>query len=651
MSSSQDISQSPVAMRAPALSPPQISEDPLGLCRTCLEAHGAALRDDGPDWQEVDDGDTPHIETTRGPLLKHKLPADTWPDLPGLLDSAQAGCGFCDFLREAILSQDFRDVWHDLTGERITEAGRESLGLELQYASPLDLGYCNPSAGLKYLTVSVAIGNSDFKIYLVFRIEAITDCSAVTKWLVLQPRPVRNHEDDAIISFLKTELHKLPDDGNGDFLPERLIDVGTSSLRLVEGSNINASSAKQQQYSALSYCWGRREHAELQSKTTNFYRDFVYSQWARRGWTFQENAMAGARIVFGNTEVYFARDRSFATKNGYIGSEPVPSLQSDDELHEAWEKVISRYSMFTKSAFTDPKDVLPALSGLARLFGDVLKVDYIAGHWVDRLHHSLMWEDQFLSSIHDASLNALLKRHGQKPYLIPSWSSLARGIVGLEFCIPYEDCRSEITILGVDQELVGENPYGEIDNAYLTLEGYVLNLASLSWSESSVSLAGSVSGRIVEADWTIEDEYWIDEDKVLFEKDAFDPEGSRDLYFTLYDGACPNAFSAYREYVMRLDFLVESGDRSLLGVIRAGLDQLISRATLLLLGSEDIYSEDESSGVLKAGYGLVLVPLEGASERSFLRVGIFLPWRNVVGHSDDLPCLKRLMKKEKIKIY
>lgn len=308
--------------------------------------------------------------------------------------------------------------------------------------------------------------------------------------------------------FLKTQLKKVPEGEhiNASFLPERLVDVGVPSLRLVDRNNITAGSAKRPQYCALSYCWGPLEDAETQTKTTtenldrhlesldfdalspvlkdavttartlsipylwvdslcilqddvsdwrrqcsqmnNVYgnarvtliaavsrtckegflnpkrlflrfpfqlagrrhnnhsviiyfthalgelhpsqdsssyslhhphHDLNFSQWARRGWTFQEEAMADTRIVFGTLDVYFGStrdngfkyctiDRDSIDRDSQITArKSVTSLRSKYELHRAWDKVIRRYSAFTSSSFTNSTDVLPALSGLARM--------------------------------------------------------------------------------------------------------------------------------------------------------------------------------------------------------------------------------------------------------------------------------------------
>lgn len=52
--------------------------------------------------------------------------------------------------------------------------------------------------------------------------------------------------------------------------------------------------------------------------------------------------------------------------------------------------------------------------------------------------------------------------------------------------------------------------------------------------------------------------------------------------------------------------------------------------------------------VTEQGYGLLLLPVEGASEHCFIRAGIFHPAQlDKASPGDHLPCLKRLMKKER----
>lgn len=386
------------------------------------------------------------------------------------------------------------------------------------------------------------------------------------------------------------------------------------------------------------------------------HRDLSSSRWARRGWTFQEEAMAGARIIFGNQGVYFGRGDEweystrmrYLSKDGDAGSvqrKLTTSTQSNYELYSMWEDIILRYSSFGRSSLTEPTDILPALSGLARAFGNKLQVDshdYVAGYWKDSLHSSMLWKYVTFAWM-KPSLNEIIRRHGQEPYLVPTWSSITRGGIRSVLSDEIRGLRSEITILDIYKQLAGENAYGAIQNACLTLEGLVLDLASLSWSQSSGKLVASsdnhggevrLEGRFFEQNMVI---------SILCKKGTCIPEES---------GACCR-------YGMEPDIQIEMGDlrnRAAREDTRAAFDLFLSRVTLLLLASGEErkdarYSRRYDGGVVETvGYGLMLVPWEGASAGSFLRVGTFgsraRPFDRTI-----LSCLKRLMKKEKIKLF
>lgn len=87
------------------------------------------LRDNGPAWRYHID----YVQLKTGETDVVKLPTDEWPTLPRLLVSAQEGCGFCAFLREAILSHKFSDAWEHLADGRITKSDPARLDLELWY--------------------------------------------------------------------------------------------------------------------------------------------------------------------------------------------------------------------------------------------------------------------------------------------------------------------------------------------------------------------------------------------------------------------------------------------------------------------------------------------------------------------------------------
>lgn len=795
MSYLQDASQIPVPVRTPAISTPTVADEPVRLCDTCQKAHYAALRDDDSPWIQRKD----HVQFESGGVTQtQQLPRDEWPELPRLFGSAQAGCAFCAFLREAILSDKFNDAWGNATNNSIIKADRKVIDLEFYYGRKVPHPrYQHPRRdALRYLIVRVTF-EENLSVHLYFELEAdpgqqtiftsrdidrfaesrltATDHPGVAEWLVLGPPTIRNYENGEIASFLTTELQKCSFDiedeqGDAQFLPARLIDVGVSSLRLVERGSINPNSAERPQYCALSYCWGPPQDAISQTRLmrnnlqqytdtldfcvlspvlkdavkvarslsipylwvdclcilqddisdwqrqcsqmndiygkarvtliatssrtckegflrpkrhelrfpyqsarrpdikgffmmnfthaygeVNFLssplmmndvdQELVFSQWGRRGWTFQEEAMAGARIVFGALGVYFGRQNQYVSKDGPAGlatPKSVSSLQSNHDLHRAWRDVLCRYSAFTTSSFTNPADALPALSGLARLFGKVLQVNYFAGHWADKLHCTLLWVADSKSP--RLSLDGIIKQQRQRPPPVPTWSGLTCGKINyprsrLGEGFPGFHCQSEITILDVSMPAVGDDPYGAIQHTWLNLEGFVLNLASLSWTEFPKKLVGS---------WD------SDAEEICFEENAFDPSAPNKGYFTIFDRRSSSDQPDTYVYRLRLDFQFDTGSCSQHANLKASFDKFISRVTILLVG----YQEPFINNALKdrRGYGLVLVPLEGASQHLFVRVGTFYPdqtrqYDRQVDEQDSLPSLKRLMRRETIKLF
>lgn len=156
MSFSHDVSHSPVTTRSLTPSPPEDYDEHMGLCEQCLEAHDSILEEGGPYWDDLDDQSESPQDT-----MKSSLPADKWPDLPRLLRSAQAGCEFCAFLREVILSDKFSDAWNFLRGERISRTTPKRLDLDFWYRRPKEV------PGHRNLIIRVKLGQ-DYKVYLYF---------------------------------------------------------------------------------------------------------------------------------------------------------------------------------------------------------------------------------------------------------------------------------------------------------------------------------------------------------------------------------------------------------------------------------------------------------------------------------------------------
>lgn len=104
---------------------PESAKEPARLCEICRGALDAALRDDGPDYEEVVYNDGRAQWERRVPARHaYHLAPDDLPGLPRLYNSARAGCDFCAFLRDAILSEDADDVFKNESGSSLRDVGQ-----------------------------------------------------------------------------------------------------------------------------------------------------------------------------------------------------------------------------------------------------------------------------------------------------------------------------------------------------------------------------------------------------------------------------------------------------------------------------------------------------------------------------------------------
>lgn len=178
----------------------------------------------------------------------------------------------------------------------------------------------------------------------------------------------------------------------------------------------------------------------------------VTSQWGRRAWTFQEEALSPRRIYFTRLGMQFScnhqEEDCKSSSSSITSSFTELSLGTKDpnfdaishssrQRYEAWySDVVPSYS---RRQVTNPADWLPALSGLAQRFASTLhstsvlpnKLDYVAGLWRSDLVSGLFWS-WLRPPVH--SLHLLLDaldNHVTSPatYVCPSWSWVGRGYI------------------------------------------------------------------------------------------------------------------------------------------------------------------------------------------------------------------------------
>lgn len=187
-----------------------------------------------------------------------------------------------------------------------------------------------------------------------------------------------------------------------------------------------------------------------------------HTSWSTRGWTFQEDIMSRRVLYFTEHTAYF-RCQTLR----YQEQEPATPYSSvrlwmDRERHEnsayyyhLWQSLIITYA---ERQLTKQRDRLPALSGLARMFSQLLSDGYLAGLWRGQFARGLMW---YVSS--DA--------RPTEEWRAPSWSwASCEGIIEMVPRIG-QPLASRMTVHHVHLEPAGSDIHGMLRDGWLVVSG------------------------------------------------------------------------------------------------------------------------------------------------------------------------------------
>lgn len=217
-------------------------------------------------------------------------------------------------------------------------------------------------------------------------------------------------------------------------------------------------------------------------------------------------------------------------------------------------------------------------------------VCYLAGHWRSRLWQSLLWV--VTEARKPAAADFFRPIAAPEPYLVPSWSRLARG--GTAYLDPEELepghglFRAAFELLSVSVALAGPNPFGAITRGEIVLHGTVFTPREHPDFRAYGPRPKGYSG------FGLLDEYRLDL-LVGLDEDGDEEEGQFCRFTLDYD--CPA-----RELAERA----------------AGLS-MVCLGSRKDLAPENFYMRDLRVHVV--AYGLMLSPAERANH--FHRVGMF----------------------------
>ncbi|KAM4055295.1 heterokaryon incompatibility protein [Hirsutella rhossiliensis] len=208
--------------------------------------------------------------------------------------------------------------------------------------------------------------------------------------------------------------------------------------------------------------------------------EIAATTWIERGWTLQERLSSTRMVFFGRNNIHFQCIEGhcsmgrfqlpceFGMLNRRLINQGSPSV-----LHKEWADVAAECSCVFPE-FTRPTDLWPSIAGIATLFAERLRDEYLAGLWKGDLSRSLHWTGARSNRPKYADLMAQLEHPSQ--YIAPSWSWGSHSTL-VSFSL-YADhtvdhCRPEYSILRASVKLKGANPFGELESAHLDISAKV----------------------------------------------------------------------------------------------------------------------------------------------------------------------------------
>lgn len=199
--------------------------------------------------------------------------------------------------------------------------------------------------------------------------------------------------------------------------------------------------------------------------------------WGLRGWTLQEEILARRLIVFGAEEMQWRCRTTTACEcrsNYFVDSDWPKALSEEDEpisreqrkndvltMFQYWRNgVVRRYGA---RLLTYPRDILPALSGIAQRVARVTGGTYVGGMWLETLLFDMCWQNTFVEGVepfcHD--------------YTAPtfSWCSV-NGLRESHRWVQYQNFTPDAVVVDVNIELRHTGaPFGDLVDGCIVLRG------------------------------------------------------------------------------------------------------------------------------------------------------------------------------------
>lgn len=207
-------------------------------------------------------------------------------------------------------------------------------------------------------------------------------------------------------------------------------------------------------------------------------------------------------------------------------------------LYDSWYEAVSRY---TSRDLTNKSDKLPAISGVAARFNDLLRDTYFAGLWAGDIGQGLLWSRRAFEPVHVEP--ELAKRPGIGGWgeSVKEWNDTWRGApswswASVDGAVHWVQGRKDMVDLAnyalLDSGHDGAGDYGGLKWASLRARGQLLEIAEVT------SLGEEIRGTSSELEiWLRQKSRWsrpeMDMDDPSWEALLFSQRRLRPLYFFL----------------------------------------------------------------------------------------------------------------------
>lgn len=224
---------------------------------------------------------------------------------------------------------------------------------------------------------------------------------------------------------------------------------------------------------------------------------FRQSPLSTRAWPLQERLLATRIIHFEQGELLWecltcsAResgfdlnteqwqgmdwtDESFKRSLGMDALVTTGAIHHEDMIMQQWYRVLSQYSALQ---LTRKADIFPAIAGIAQRISEMSRFTYVAGLWREHINSGLLWYSDTAYARQTDS------------WLAPTWSWASLGAaIKMMYGRHSRPIHSEYEAQLVDIRASpsGDNPFGEISSASMTLDAVHFEVRCISSSAGEV---------------------------------------------------------------------------------------------------------------------------------------------------------------------